>query len=142
METVRRKALSSHRPQTGKLRPREGGLGPIAWAGKGSLALLQPSREETYFRGFGTKRLKLFGRGEETVLFPSPWLAPHPGAVKGAACSLGIIIEQMEKSRVGGKSELSKGTTPIPTPHLEHSCSFLVVVVVSVCIGVVGWGEA
>lgn len=34
METVRREALSSHRPQTGKLRPRKGGFGPIAWTRK------------------------------------------------------------------------------------------------------------
>lgn len=75
------------------------------------------------------------------MLFPSPWLAPHLGAVKGAACSLGIIIEQMEKPRIGGKSELSKGTTPTPTPPPEHSLLFPGGGGV-LCIGVVGWGEA
>lgn len=39
IETMQKgEALSSHRPQTGKLRPREGELGLIAWAGKSLLS--------------------------------------------------------------------------------------------------------
>jgi hypothetical protein len=65
MESVRQEALSSHRPQTVKLRPEGERISPLAWADEG-FPFSWPSREGT----FVTKRHSSLGKGKGDYTFP------------------------------------------------------------------------
>lgn len=102
METVRREALSSHRPQTGKLRPREAGLGPIAWAGKRLLSPITTLWRGDLFRGLWIQETQAPGERRRDCALFFLLAGASPRSCQSPACSLGTISEQMEKPRVGG----------------------------------------